>query len=164
MRDLSNLLTVAHLSWAIWANCLHSLIWFERMSEFPTLVIRRWNRSELIWKSKLLLLATHTWHSIWFWSVFNETFPLLVRFTKSIFFAKKLNRTVPTRLKKQRQTYGCFTSVTLPFYFHSHFKLKFQMCFTLGNTFCWLNCKMKTSTLEILVLVNEPDPEYDPAN
>ena len=30
MRDLSNLLTVAYLSWAIWANCSQSLIWFER--------------------------------------------------------------------------------------------------------------------------------------
>ena len=30
MRDLSDLLTVAHLSWAIWANCSQSLIWFER--------------------------------------------------------------------------------------------------------------------------------------
>ena len=27
---MSNLLTVAHLSWAIWANHSHSLIWFER--------------------------------------------------------------------------------------------------------------------------------------
>ena len=33
-------LTVTDLSWAIWANCSHSLIWSEwseQMSEFPTL-------------------------------------------------------------------------------------------------------------------------------
>ena len=51
MSDLSNSLTVAHLSWAIWANRSQSLIWFEQnermrkmsewaneqMSEFPAL-------------------------------------------------------------------------------------------------------------------------------
>ena len=30
LRDLSDSLTVAHLSWAIWANRSQSLIWFER--------------------------------------------------------------------------------------------------------------------------------------
>ena len=37
MSDLSNSLTVAHLSWAIWANRSQLLIWFERsewMSEW----------------------------------------------------------------------------------------------------------------------------------
>ena len=40
MSDLSDLLTVAHLSWAIWANRSQSLIWFEQsewMSIFQTL-------------------------------------------------------------------------------------------------------------------------------
>ena len=31
LSDLSDSLTVAHLSWAIWANCSQSLIWFERI-------------------------------------------------------------------------------------------------------------------------------------
>ena len=44
MSDLSESLTVAHLSWAIWANHSQSLIWSElmsdeQMSEFPTLVL-----------------------------------------------------------------------------------------------------------------------------
>ena len=30
MRGLSDSHTVAHLSWAIWANCAQSLIWYER--------------------------------------------------------------------------------------------------------------------------------------
>ena len=41
MSDLSDLLTVAHLSWAIWANHSQSLIWFEQseqMSKFPNLL------------------------------------------------------------------------------------------------------------------------------
>ena len=46
MSDLSDALTVAHLSWAIWANRSQSLIWFERseqMSEFPALIfIHEW--------------------------------------------------------------------------------------------------------------------------
>ena len=45
MSNLSGSLTVAHLSWAIWANCWQLLIWSERsermsdewMREFPTL-------------------------------------------------------------------------------------------------------------------------------
>ena len=45
MSDLSDLLTVAHLSWAIWSNRSQSLIWLEqseqmsdeRMIKFPTL-------------------------------------------------------------------------------------------------------------------------------
>ena len=45
LSNLSDSLTVAHLSWAIWANRSQSLIWFERneqmsdeqMSEFPAL-------------------------------------------------------------------------------------------------------------------------------
>ena len=45
MSDLSDSLTVTHLSWTIWANCSQSLIWFEqneqmsdeRMSDFPAL-------------------------------------------------------------------------------------------------------------------------------
>ena len=45
ISDLSNSLTVPHLSWAIWVNCSQSLIWFEwseqmsdeQMSEFPAL-------------------------------------------------------------------------------------------------------------------------------
>ena len=42
VSDLSDLLTVNHLSWAIWANCsqsLNKMSHFERMSEFPPLVI-----------------------------------------------------------------------------------------------------------------------------
>ena len=33
MSNLSDWLTVTHLSWAIWANCSQLLIWFERMSD-----------------------------------------------------------------------------------------------------------------------------------
>ena len=49
MSNLSDSLTVTHLSWLIWANCSQLLIWFEpsdsermsnkRMSKFPTLRI-----------------------------------------------------------------------------------------------------------------------------
>ena len=40
LSNLSDLLTVAHLSWAIWGNRSQSLIWFEqneRISKFPAL-------------------------------------------------------------------------------------------------------------------------------
>ena len=50
MSDLSDFLTVPHLSWAIWVNCSQSLIWFkqnermsdEQMSKFPALEKSNW--------------------------------------------------------------------------------------------------------------------------
>ena len=50
MSDLSDFLTVPHLSWAIWVNCSQSLIWFkqnermsdEQMSKFPALEKSDW--------------------------------------------------------------------------------------------------------------------------
>ena len=44
VSNLSDSLSVAHLSWAIWANCSQLLIKmsnFEQMSGFPTLIIPR---------------------------------------------------------------------------------------------------------------------------
>ena len=41
MSDLSDLLTVAHLSWAIWANHSQSLIWFEQSER-----ISKWANSQ----------------------------------------------------------------------------------------------------------------------
>ena len=45
LSNLSDLLPVVHLSWAIWANCSQLFIKmnnFEQMSEFPTLEWREW--------------------------------------------------------------------------------------------------------------------------
>ena len=67
MSNLSDSLTVTHLSWLIWANCSQLLIWFEpsdsermrnkRMSKFPTLRI-----------CEELLTAAHMIWAIWLWA------------------------------------------------------------------------------------------------
>ena len=62
MSNLSDVLPVAHLSWATWANRSHLLIcseWFEQMSEwaneqlskFPTLPnpLRAWLNLQIFW-------------------------------------------------------------------------------------------------------------------
>ena len=43
MSDLSDSLTVTHLSWAIWANCSQSLIWFEQNEQRSE---REWANSQ----------------------------------------------------------------------------------------------------------------------
>ena len=42
MSDLSDLLTVAPLSWAIWANHSQSLIWFEQSEQMSELAMSKW--------------------------------------------------------------------------------------------------------------------------
>ena len=57
MKDLSESLTVAHLSWLIWANRSQLLIWSEgseRMSEFPALTL---------WDSLRLVVLICPWES-----------------------------------------------------------------------------------------------------
>ena len=39
LNNLSDSLRVTHLSWAIWANCSQSLIWFERNERIPSPVL-----------------------------------------------------------------------------------------------------------------------------
>ena len=42
MSDLSDLLTVTHLSWTIWANCSESLIWSEQSEQMSKWANERW--------------------------------------------------------------------------------------------------------------------------
>ena len=51
LSNLSDSLTVAHLSWAIWANRSQSLIWFEQISEWA---MSKWANSQpwsVLWKN-----------------------------------------------------------------------------------------------------------------
>ena len=50
MSDLNDLLTVAHLSWGIWANRLQLLIWFKRNDKW---VISKWANSQP-WKKQAI--------------------------------------------------------------------------------------------------------------
>ena len=62
LSNLSDSLTVAHLSRAMWVNCSLLLIWFEgneRMSEFPALLYCCCNQSLLNWKP---IMHLHTIH------------------------------------------------------------------------------------------------------
>ena len=62
MSDLSDLLTVAHLSWAIWANHSQSLIWFEqseRMSEWANEQIPKPAKNE--WCEQITQVAHQKW-------------------------------------------------------------------------------------------------------
>ena len=87
MSDLSDSLTVAHLSWVIWANRSQWLIWFERneqmsdewMSEFPALhstAYRRRIKTAEKAKSSLLFegwnwfsFLRHYFPPGWFWRI-----------------------------------------------------------------------------------------------
>ena len=67
MSDLSDWITGAHLSWAIWANHSQSLIWLERserMREFPTLKLRycicKFSTKMLIFKIPVIFLKVKT--------------------------------------------------------------------------------------------------------
>ena len=46
MSDLSNWLTVTHLSWAIWANHSQSLIWSERSEQMGEWAMSKWANSQ----------------------------------------------------------------------------------------------------------------------
>ena len=76
MSDLSNLLTVAHLSWAIWANRSQSLIWSEQselMSEWANMsewAMSKWTMSE--WANFQPCLYNHFSINGWDWLITNK--------------------------------------------------------------------------------------------
>ena len=76
MSDLSNLLTVAHLSWAIWANRSQSLIWSEQselMSEWVNMsewAMSKWTMSE--WANFQPCLYNHFSINGWDWLITNK--------------------------------------------------------------------------------------------